>query len=256
MTGANRSAGRSGNDALWAGSDKSARAIVPFTVQLVEPRSVIDVGCGNGAWLSVFLDHGIEDVLGVDAPSVDQAVLRIPRNKFRAVDLRQPFSAGRRFDLALCVEVAEHLPPDRGPTLVEELVALAPVVLFSAAVPGQGGQGHFNEQWPDYWAGLFQRNGFRLVDVVRRPFWDAPEVEPWYSQNSFFFVAEDHVPNVQRLAEEASSEPPMPLRVIHPRLFTYEIEMHERTPSTRSALRTLAKAVASGARRRLRRRDS
>ena len=66
--------------------------------------------------------------------------------KFTAVDLRDSFAIGRTFDLAISLEVAEHPPEEFAEPLVERLVTAAPFVLFSAAIPEQGGIHHVNEQ--------------------------------------------------------------------------------------------------------------
>ncbi len=120
-------------------SRRSAQEIVPLIVEIVEPRSVIDVGCGTGTWLSVFKDLGIDDVWGVDGDYVDRSLLQIPPERFMARDLAQPFVLDRVFDLVICLEVAEHLPPESAGTFVNSLVKLGPVILFSAAIPHQGG---------------------------------------------------------------------------------------------------------------------
>src|SRR5204862_3532668 len=139
---------------------RSARAVVPLVMELVRPASVLDVGCGLGTWLAAFAEAGVADFLGMDGDYVDRAKLKIPAERFRAADLTNPPSPGRTFDLAVCLEVAEHLPEKASPRLVELLATAAPVVLFSAALPGQGGTRHINEQWPAFWQRLFAARGF------------------------------------------------------------------------------------------------
>lgn len=173
---------------LATGALRSARRIVPMVMDLVKPHSVVDVGCGLGSWLAVFRQHGIEDFLGIDGFEPEPSGLEIPARQFRRHDLAQPLELDRRFDLVVCLEVAEHLLPDHGRALVESLTRLGPIVLFSAAVPGQGGRGHVNEQWPDYWAGCFDPLGYRPVDCIREAIWEDGEVEPWYRQNALLYV--------------------------------------------------------------------
>ena len=154
---------------------RSARIMVPMLLDLVGPRSVVDVGCGTGAWLSVFREKGIRDVLGIDGDYVDRDRLLIPRDSFLAADLIQPLRLDRRFDLVLSLEVAEHLPDSAAVSFIKSLTRLAPVVLFAAAVPGQGGWNHLNEQWPEYWARLFDEFEFQPVDCIRDQVWDNDE---------------------------------------------------------------------------------
>ena len=155
----------------------SARRIVPYVAGLVAPTSVIDVGCGDGAWLAAFLEAGVEDVLGIDRPRGETDRLLVPPHRFAARDLATSVGVDRTFDLAICLEVAEHLPVTRAASFVAELARLAPVVLFSAAIPFQQGEGHVNEQWPMFWADLFARHDLVPVDCIRARFWDDDAVE-------------------------------------------------------------------------------
>jgi SAM-dependent methyltransferase len=228
-------------DELAGGAIRSARAIVPLVVDLVEPRSAIDVGCGTGAWLAVLVEHGIEDVVGVDGAYVDRAQLLIPPEKFVARDLSKPLAFDRRFDLALSLEVAEHLPAASAPTFVKALVELAPVVLFSAAIPGQGGLHHINERWPDYWASLFGEHGFEPVDAVRPRIWTNPRVEPWYAQNLLLFVSQDALTESRRLKAEADRNDRI-LALVHPRIFAL-YRPDSSPPAARDLVRQLRRAV-------------
>ncbi len=145
-------------EGIRADSEAAARVIVPMLNQLLStpPRSVIDVGCGVGAFLAEFSRFGVSDFLGVDGSWVPVGSLSISPDRFRALNLEQPLQIGRRFDLVICLEVAEHLEKISSDSIVKSLVNLAPVVLFSAAVPGQTGVNHLNCQWPDYWARKFR----------------------------------------------------------------------------------------------------
>src|SRR5262249_50066622 len=151
-------------------------------------RSIVDVGCGLGTWLAAFRELGVTDVVGIDGEYVDRDLLEIPQEQFREVDLSAPFSLDRTFDLAISLEVAEHLPPEAAEAFVESVARLAPVVLFSAAIPFQSGNHHLNEQWPDYWTTLFRRHNYVPIDCIRGKIWDNYEVEPWYVQNSLIFA--------------------------------------------------------------------
>jgi len=173
---------------IFQESLSAAKIVAPFVVELVRPESIVDVGCATGAWLSVFRDYGIETVLGLDGSYVDRSKLLIPLECFCAVDLERAFTLSRRFDLAISLEVAEHLPASNAQAFVASLCELSSMVLFSAAVPGQSGRCHINEQWPDYWRQLFANHDFRMFDPFRSVLWHDERVASYYRQNLFLFI--------------------------------------------------------------------
>jgi SAM-dependent methyltransferase len=244
-------------DSHVAGSLRSAHAVLPLVLDLVDVDSAVDVGCGVGAWLSVLIELGVEDVLGIDGDYVEPSELLIPERCFAAHDLALDFDVGRTFDLALSLEVAEHLRPERARSFVRTLAGLAPVVLFSAAIPGQGGIAHVNERWPEFWAGLFGERGYVPVDAVRHRIWTNDDIEPWYAQNALLFVASSALAGSPRLRREYERDDRI-LNVVHPRIFEI-YRPNSLPPTTRSLLRPLPRAVLrslglAGARTRLARR--
>ena len=170
------------------------------------PPSLLDIGCGTGTWLRAALDAGVADVLGVDGIEVPADLLQVPRAMVRMADLRRPIDVGRRFDLLLCLEVAEHLEPECAETLIDTLVAHSDHILFSAAVPGQAGDHHMNCRWPVYWQQLFNARGFACDDGPRWAIWEKQRIEPWYRQNMMLAVRDP-----ARAGEEPRIRP-----VIHP----------------------------------------
>jgi SAM-dependent methyltransferase len=154
---------------------------------------VVDLGCGTGVWLAEFKRHGVRDIVGVDGVHVDAAQLVIHPDQFIAADLTEPLRLNAQFDLAMSLEVAEHLSADKSDQLVESLTLLAPVVLFSAAIPDQGGQHHVNEQWPSYWIERFQQRGYESFDPFRRVLWERSDVDWWYAQNVMLFIRNDEL---------------------------------------------------------------
>ena len=198
----------------------SAREIVPHISKLIHPKSVVDIGCGTGAWLSVFKENGVDDILGVDGDYVDRRILLIPQEQFVPFDLRKRLTIDRQFDLAVSLEVAEHLPPACAETFVESLTMLASVILFSAATPGQTKTGgvHLNEQWPAYWAEKFRRKGFVAVDCIRKLVWRNENVAWWYARNLLVFVKADALEDFPMLQAEHAVTNVSQISVVHPKL--------------------------------------
>lgn len=170
---------------------QSARRLLPLARNACSPASVVDVGCGEGAWLDEWRRVGVNDLTGVDGDYVTRARLLIPADRFIAADLSRGFTAPRRFDLAQSLEVAEHLPPASSETFVESLCALSDIVLFSAAQPGQGGEGHVNERKPSEWAALFAQHGYNAYDPIRPALARDAQVAPWYRFNSVLYANAD-----------------------------------------------------------------
>ena len=195
----------------------SAREIVPIIMGLLKPRRVIDVGCGTGVWLSVFRENGVEDFVGIDGEYVDRSTLTIPAERFHSFDLSKPFKLPREFDLAICLEVAEHLPESSAASLIDSLTKLSPIILFSAAIPAQGGVNHVNEQWPAYWSKLFADRGFDLIDCMRRRIWNNERVAYYYAQNMLLFCGRNVLEAHPILRGEHQQNRGGPLSLVHPK---------------------------------------
>ena len=150
-------------------------------------RSVADIGCGTGTWLAAALADGAESAFGIEGDWVSPSMLDDARIRFAPQDLEQHFT-GPRVDLALSLEVAEHLSPERAQSFVADLVAFAPAILFSAAIPGQGGVGHRNEQWQSWWADHFAGLGYLAYDVIRPAIWTDEAIPAWYRQNAVLYL--------------------------------------------------------------------
>ena len=200
------------------GSLQSALRVLPHVFDLLSPRSVVDVGCGVGTWLTAAGDLGVREIFGIDGDYVDRSLLRIPGESFRPVDLTKPFRLSRTFDLALSLEVGEHLPESSAEGFVESLTRLAPAVLFSAAIPKQCGEQHVNEQWQTWWVERFRERGFVALDCIRPRVWDDPAVEWWYGQNTLLMLREDYLQASPRLREEWARRSG-PYAVVHPRAY-------------------------------------
>ncbi|HZM24551.1 MAG TPA: alpha-1,2-fucosyltransferase [Anaerolineales bacterium] len=166
------------------GSIRSAKIVMQELVAncgLAVDSRVIDIGCGVGEW-----NNGNPNYVGLDY-RIKKKDLLIPAERFIECDLEHEFyQSDTKFDLCLCLEVAEHLRPDRAEGLVKMLCSLSDFVLFSAAIPFQGGTGHVNEQWQSWWAELFSQHYFFAWDV-QPEIRSNPDVELWYRNNMILY---------------------------------------------------------------------
>ncbi|WFU14584.1 methyltransferase domain-containing protein [Bradyrhizobium sp. CB3481] len=169
----------------------SAKEFAKLVVPLLSPSSILDVGCGRGAWLREWKAAGVKTAKGVDGPYVRLDSLHIPREDFFPVDLSTPFRLGEKFDLVTTFEVAEHLDPSCSDTFTSSLTAHADIIAFSAATPGQGGENHINERPLVFWQERFSSLGYEAYDVIRLALQNNRAVEPWYRFNTILYVKEE-----------------------------------------------------------------
>jgi SAM-dependent methyltransferase len=224
---------------LIEGASRSAAQVVPLVLSLVPAKTIIDVGCGLGAWAAAFVAHNVPEVWGLDGGYIDRSQLQIRQDRFLAHDLTVPIQLDQVFDLAVCLEVAEHLPGSRADGLISDLTSLAPCVLFSAAVPGQPGTNHINAQYLPYWVTLFGKYNYQGIDPIRPRILGNDAVDWWYQQNIVIFVRERH-PLL------AAGFPTPPQTIIHQRLYE-----HAKQPPTLGAItRALPGAVVRSLRHR------
>lgn len=186
------------------GSERSAQVVLPIIFDAVQPKSVIDVGCGVGTWLAVAHRLGTATTVGLEGAWVQGLPLAHPQLDVRVADLETALPAQQRYDLAVCMEVAEHLSPTRAESFVAELCTLSDHVLFSAAIPWQGGTHHLNERPQSYWATLFAERGYGARDLVRPKVWRNGRVSYWYRQNALLF------------SKGAVSDPTLKFDIKHP----------------------------------------
>jgi SAM-dependent methyltransferase len=198
---------------------QGSKQIVPFIIELIKPKSVVDVGCGLGTWLVVCQQNGVQEILGIDGNFVDENKLNIPQEYFIKHDLVAPLKLERQFDLVISLEVAEHLPIEKAESFVDTLTNLGTAILFSAAVPNQPGTKHINCQWPSYWAKIFSEKGYIVFDCFRMKFWENPDVPWWYAQNMFLFVKRSCLHNYPFLDQNFSPLHEPPIAIIHPEFY-------------------------------------
>ena len=152
------------------------------------PKSIVDFGCGTGTWLAAAkaINRNIE-VVGVDGDYVNRDMLMIDESSFIPFDLTGAIDLGRKFDLAISLEVAEHIDKEYADRFIDNICRHSDTIIFSAAHVGQGGDGHVNEQPIEYWIDKFSNRGYKLTDI-REQFKNNPDIDWWYKDNMVLFI--------------------------------------------------------------------
>lgn len=222
------------------GSYRSARNIIPYIFELYNPATVLDVGCGVGAWLRAFKEQeSVNEVCGVDGEYVNQDMLQISKDEFVFHNLEQQYTPKKKYDLAISMEVGEHLPESSSDKLVNTLTLASDFIMFSAALKGQTGTYHINEQYPEYWAAKFIDRGYVCIDHLRKRIWNNNEIEPWYRQNVLLFIKKDLYEREfkNKLENSFLKTDPEFLTRIHPDMYEYFKGKFEQTRTLSGFLR-------------------
>ena len=200
-------------------SSRSAREIIPIVLELINLKSVVDVGCGVGDWLSVFKNEfNIKNIFGIDY-FVEKSLLKIPMKDFYEMDLLDPKEFPFACDLVMCLEVAEHLKEENADKLIDFLVSLADVILFSSAIPYQGGTNHINEQFLPYWIKKFKERDYYFVDCIRKKIWSNEKVSYFYAQNMVLFVKKSVFNKNKKLKQKFTETELSFVSLVHPKRY-------------------------------------
>jgi SAM-dependent methyltransferase len=210
------------HDLKAAESRRAADAMLPLVLAVVDVESMLDVGCGYGDWLAAARALGIADLAGVEGPWAeawrDRGVLATPF-ELMLLDLEAPLRLERRYDLVVCIEVAEHLTAARGSGFVADLCAAGGAILLGAAIPGQKGPNHVNERWPSEWADDFARHGYQPIDCIRPRVWGDSALLVHHRQNPVLFVHEDGLAEARARAAKLPQPSSAALDLVHPQFF-------------------------------------
>jgi hypothetical protein len=199
----------------------AARIIAPLISTFIAPTCVVDFRCGLGTWLRAFKEIGSAEILGLDGKWCNKNLLlkNITEQEFKTVDLEEPIVLEKTYDLVISLEVAEHLSEKKADLFVQSLVNAGKVILFSAAIPKQGGINHINEQWNAYWKAKFAQHQYCFHDIIRPQIWNNPDIEWWYKQN-MFVVAHKDISFPQELEDLSFKN----FDLVHPELFISKIK--------------------------------
>lgn len=217
----------------------SAKEIVPILLERYHPSSVVDVGCGTGPFALEFVLGEVEDVVGYEGQWMKHVDTVLDKDKYIYCDISQEFESTHEFDMCLCLEVAEHLDHSKARTLILNLTRLSTRIVFSAAIPQQGGNHHVNEQWPDYWARLFAEQGFFLEWDPRLSIWNNSRIAPCYRQNTLVFHKDPH------------GQLSIPYALVHPEAWSQAMR-YRTLPLWRSTLNLLPRPLLRFGKRVLR----
>lgn len=192
----------------------------------------------------------------MEGAHLDKEFLRIAPERLITADVQNRVELGRKFDLALCLEVGGYLHSDGPENLVRSLVDAAPVVLFSAPIPFQFDERvMINQQWQDYWAKLFIEQGFEPVHCIRRTIWDDDEIAWWYRQNAVLYVRKDHLGANEALRAARERNSGLPARLVHPQHYLWLRSELRKGPASRalaSARSRLGRVLPAGLKAALR----
>lgn len=169
------------------GSVISGYHVLRKILDIVNANSIVDFGCGTGTWLYAAKNLGVTEIYGIDGNYVNRSLLMISNEEFAPYNLEEPIFLLKRYDMAISLEVAEHLHESAAEQFVEGITKASDVILFSAAHPGQGGDGHINEQPFEYWQERFKAHGYEHLEI-RTLFKDDWEIEEWYRENIALYV--------------------------------------------------------------------
>lgn len=190
----------------------AAEKILPYILNILKPNSIVDFGCGSGTWLYIANKYGCKDILGLDGDYIDPSWQLIDRKYFQAADFTKKVKLEKKYDLAISLEVAEHIPEEFSDIYLTSITNSSDIILFSAAIPNQEGTNHVNEQYPSYWINKFSKYGFKIYDVLRQKFWNDNDIAFWYRQNIMFFIKETKYEEVKKMFVIDA----MPTDLVHP----------------------------------------
>jgi predicted RNA methylase len=178
--------------------DYDYAAIAETIIKEYQPKRIIDFGCGTGDLARAFASRGVT-VVAIDGYSTPD-FSAYSNIHFTKVDLNNVAATQKflkqfeaKFDLAISIEVAEHLNPDVSSSFIEWMTSMADVIVFSAAVPSQDGDGHINCRSRSDWYQFIKQHEYVIADTLRQHFTLNPRLGLWHKFNIVDYVQKDSV---------------------------------------------------------------
>jgi len=168
-----------------------AKPVCDAIVTVINPKSVIDVGCGIGDYVAYFANNFNVSAWGIEGSINAVKYFKHPHIFVR--DLRDEIKLDMSFDLVVCFEVAEHIEPKYANQFLRNLVTFSDHILMSAASPNQGGHYHVNCQPREYWVKRMNHFGYKhndiIVNMIRTLWapWQKKKEMSSYYHNLFYF---------------------------------------------------------------------
>ena len=196
----------------------SAHVVVSLLKLILEVRSVLDVGCGDGRWLACFKSSGVPSIYGVDGEWTDQDHLLIDKEEFTVTDLSKSFDLGKRFDIAISLEVAEHVDAECSALFVENLTKHSDMVLFGAAIPFQAASGTSTSAGNPTGLRYSKLRAINASDPFRSQIWQRRDVSVWYRQNMLVYIKRERSDLISQVEKylRAYHISEMPIDIVHP----------------------------------------
>lgn len=163
-----------------------------FLIEEFKPRTMLDVGCGQGYAAKYFLDHGV-DARGVDGSLFAQENTVLPRDRFILHDYTKGPLRPKCVDLIWCCEFVEHIEEEYFDYVLYDTFAYSRVIAMTFAPPNSPGYHHVNCQERSYWVEKLASIYFTLDEErTARSHAVPPEVmkHAYWGQSGMIFTRE------------------------------------------------------------------
>lgn len=173
------------DERVYESAKRIYEVISPYLPKI---NSVVDIGCGMAAFSKVFQESGVEKVTLIDHPNFKASNCLVKQEfQFIPCNLDKEIPENLSADLLICTEVLEHITKKRSLQVLDFITSCSDIIIFSAAIPRQGGLGHINEQRHEFWIKEFKKREFDYADLFKTKIINDESIFYWLRQNIFIF---------------------------------------------------------------------